>query len=94
MSSDLKQRIVDYWNAQPCNINHGTSPVGTKEFFNEVSKRRFKVEPHLREFAGYHQWQGKRVLEIGSGIGTEAEEFAKHGAEYVGIDLSSASIDL
>jgi 2-polyprenyl-3-methyl-5-hydroxy-6-metoxy-1,4-benzoquinol methylase len=94
MSSDLKQRIADYWNAQPCNINHGTSPVGTKEFFAEVSKRRFKVEPHLREFAGYHQWQGKRVLEVGSGIGTEAEEFAKHGAEYVGIDLSSVSIDL
>jgi len=91
---DLKQRIVDYWNAQPCNINHGTSPVGTKEFFAEVSERRHRVEPHMREFAGYHSWQGKRVLEIGTGIGTEAEEFARHGAEYVGIDISDVSIGL
>ena len=91
---NLEQRIVEYWNARPCNINHGTSPIGTKEFFAEVSKRRFLVEPHMREFAGYHMWQGKRVLEIGTGIGTEAEEFSKHGAEYVGIDISDVSIGL
>jgi cyclopropane fatty-acyl-phospholipid synthase-like methyltransferase len=91
---DLEQRIIDYWNAQPCNINHGKSPVGTREFFAEVSERRYRVEPHLREFSGFHLWQGKRVLEVGSGIGTDAEEFARHGAEYVGIDLSEVSIDL
>ena len=91
---NLEQRIVEYWNAQPCNINHGKSPVGTKEFFAEVSERRFRVESHMREFAGFHMWQGKRVLEIGAGIGTDAEEFSKHGAEYVGIDISDVSIGL
>ena len=34
------------------------------------------------------------MLEIGCGIGSDAEEFAKHGADYVGIDLSDQSIAL
>jgi len=90
--TELTDRIREYWNRQPCNIRHGTSPVGTPEFFAEVSERRFRVEPHIREFAGFHHWQGKRVLEVGCGIGSDAEEFAKHGAEYVGIDISDESL--
>ena len=61
----LEERIVRYWNNQPCNIKHGQSPVGTLEFFQEVTERRYRVEPHLKDFAGFHLWQGKRVLEIG-----------------------------
>lgn len=92
--TDIQQKIKSYWDKQPCNIKHGTSSVGTKEFFNEVSKRRFTVEPHIREFAGFHLWAGKRVLEVGCGIGSDAEEFAKHGADYVGIDISNASLEV
>jgi 2-polyprenyl-3-methyl-5-hydroxy-6-metoxy-1,4-benzoquinol methylase len=94
MSSNLEEKIKRYWNTQPCNIKHGKSDVGTPEFFHEVSERRYRVEPHIAEFAGFHLWAGKRVLEIGCGIGSDAEEFAKHGAEYVGIDLSDQSIAL
>ena len=32
------------------------------------------------------------MLEIGSGIGSDAVEFARHGADYVGIDLSAESV--
>jgi cyclopropane fatty-acyl-phospholipid synthase-like methyltransferase len=46
----------------------------------------------LRDLAGFHQWRGKRVLEVGSGIGSDAVEFVRHGAEYVGIDLSAESV--
>lgn len=94
MSFNLEEKIKRYWNSQPCNIKHGTSDIGTAEFFHEVSERRYRVEPHIAEFAGFHLWAGKRVLEIGCGIGSDAEEFAKHGAEYVGIDLSDQSIAL
>ena len=92
--TDLVNRIKEYWNRQPCNIKHGTSPVGTPEFFAQVSERRYRVEPHIREFAGFHHWQGKRVLEVGCGIGSDAEEFVKHGADYVGIDISDESLNV
>ena len=92
--SNLEQEIKDYWNNQPCNVKHGTSEVGTREFFNEVTAKRFRAEPHNLDFPQFHQYRGKRVLEIGCGIGTDAQQFAQNGAHYVGIDLSDESLTL
>jgi SAM-dependent methyltransferase len=92
--NDLEQRIIRYWDNQPCNILHGTAKVGTLDFYQQVSERRYRVESHMREFAGFHLWQGKRVLEIGCGIGTDAAEFARYGADYTAIDISPKTVDL
>lgn len=90
----LKEKIVEYWNRQPCNINHSLSEIGSEKFFTENSEKRYFVEPHIKDLAQFHLYQGKRVLEIGCGMGADAAEFAKHGAEYVGIDISSESLEL
>ena len=92
MATELVDKIKQYWNTQPCNVKHSLSEPGTEQYWNEVTERRYFVEPHLRDFASFHQWRGKRVLEVGSGIGSDAVEFARHGAEYVGIDLSAESV--
>jgi SAM-dependent methyltransferase len=91
-NDQLIDRIKNYWNTQPCNVKHSLAESGTEQYWNEISERRYFVEPHLRDFAGFHQWRGKRVLEVGSGIGSDAVEFVRHGAEYVGIDLSAESV--
>lgn len=91
---EIEQRIVDYWNRQPCNIGHSDHVVGTMEYFDAVTTKRYRAEPHILDFAGFHIWRGKRVLEIGCGIGTDAEQFARHGAEYVGFDISQESLDI
>jgi SAM-dependent methyltransferase len=90
----LEETIVNYWDAQPCNIKHGTSPIGSLEFFNEQAQKRYRAEPHIKDFAKFELYRGKRVLEIGCGIGADAAEFAKNGAEYVGIDISTESVAL
>jgi SAM-dependent methyltransferase len=94
MVETLEERIKRYWNAQPCNVKHGKAEPGTVEFFQEVSDRRYKVESHIPEFAGFHLWQGRRVLEIGPGIGSDAAEFARAGADYYAIDYSNESVKL
>ena len=94
MSDNLVEKITEYWNRQPCNINHSLAEVGSEQFFVENSQRRYFVEPHLRDLAQFHQYQGRRVPEIGCGLGADAVEFVRHGAEYVGIDLSSESVAL
>ena len=94
MIKTLEQRIQEYWNNQPCNVQHSKNPLGSLEFFQDVSARRYLVEPHIPEFAGFHLWQGRQVLEIGPGIGSDAAEFARNGADYYAIDYSTESIKL
>jgi SAM-dependent methyltransferase len=88
------EQVRDYWNNRPCNLRHSRSPVGTREYFDEVEARRYANEPHNYTFPEFDRWKGKRVLEIGCGIGTDAVNFARAGANYTGIDLSSESIKL
>lgn len=86
--------VEDYWNARPCNVKHSAKIKGTKEYYDEVEAWRYKVEPHTKEFPQFERWKGKRVLEIGCGIGTDATNFCRAGADYTGIDLSKESADL
>lgn len=60
----------------------------------EVDARKRIVEPHIGGFANYRAWKGKRVLEVGCGIGTDTERFFRHGAEVTAIDLSPQSVAL
>ena len=88
------EEIKNYWNRQPCNIRHSKKEIGTKEYFDDVEKKKYFVEPHIPKFADFNNWKNKRVLEIGCGIGTDAVNFARNGAEYHGIELSKKSLEL
>jgi 2-polyprenyl-3-methyl-5-hydroxy-6-metoxy-1,4-benzoquinol methylase len=86
--------VKDYWDRRPCNIRHSPRPVGTKEYFDEVEARKYFVEPHIPGFAEFERWRGKRVLEIGCGIGTDTINFARQGAKVTAVDLSEKSIEV
>lgn len=88
------QTVRSYWNSRPCNIRHSSQPIGTKEYFDEVEKRKYFVEPHIPDFAQFERWKGKHVLEVGCGIGTDTINFARSGAFVTAVDLSEASLNL
>ena len=86
--------VSAYWNARPCNIRHSPKPVGSKEYFDEVEARKYFVESHIPGFAEFERWRGKKVLEIGCGIGTDTMNFARHGAQVTAVDLTEKSLEV
>src|SRR5688572_15101830 len=91
--SDI-QTVQAYWNARPCNVRHSSQPIGTRAYFDEVERRKYLVEPHIPRFAQFDRWKGKRVLEVGCGIGTDTINFARAGATVTAVDLSEKSLEL
>lgn len=87
-------RVRSYWNERPCNIRHSPREVGSREYFDEVEQRKYFVEPHIPAFAQFERWRGKKVLEIGCGIGTDTINFARQGALVTAVDLSEKSIEV
>ena len=90
----IKNKIQEYWDRQPCNSKHSQKQNNSKEYFQEIAKKRYFVERHIINFANFKKYKNKNVLEIGCGIGTDAVEFIKNNANYVGIDYSKKSIEI
>jgi ubiquinone/menaquinone biosynthesis C-methylase UbiE len=54
---------------------------------------RYDLEPYIAEFAQFGSARGLRVLEVGVGMGADYLEWLKAGADAIGVDISSKSLE-
>ena len=93
-NAQLKERVRAFWQEHPCGTKFADAPPGSPRFYQLVEEHRYKKEWHIPSAAGFEQTRNLRVLEIGCGLGTDGAQFARAGANYTGIDLTDAAIDL
>lgn len=92
--TNLKKQIQRFWEHSPCDSWFTSEPLGTLAFYRTLDEHRYQVHPRLHEAVGFEKTSGLRVLEIGCGCGSEAERFARAGADYTAVDLTNAAVSV
>lgn len=96
---EVKKKTIDHWTAIPI----GTQTTGfssgheafTREYFEEHSRFRYsQYAPWLSSVARFDAYRGRRMLEVGCGMGTDLLEYARNGATVVGLDLTPRHLEL
>ena len=88
-----ENEVRDFWNAHPC----GEELVGGvtddfEEFYARYDKFRYSREGHILKSLDAIDFKGKRVLEVGLGLGADSEQIIRRGASWNGVDLTPESI--
>jgi ubiquinone/menaquinone biosynthesis C-methylase UbiE len=91
---ELKKAVAAYWDANVDDWKVATQPAGTPGFFRELEEYRFEKLKYLAERIDYAGYPGKRVLDVGCGLGNDLSRFARGGSDVTGIDISPHAVKL
>lgn len=92
----LNTDVRAYWEREPCGTDKavvGEREARSREWFDEVERFRYEVEPFIHAVAQFTRHRGKRVLEVGVGAGTDHAQWARAGCDLYGVDLTDAAIE-
>ncbi len=79
-----KQAVAQFWEREACGERYG----------DEQDRIRYELEPEILCVADFASARGRRVLEIGVGMGADCVRWAGAGAEVVGVDLTERAVSL
>jgi len=91
-----KDEVQNQWNNDPCGSHYvKKAEVHSLDWYLEVESYRYnEYAPWMLETMEFSKHSGKKVLEIGAGMGTDLAQFAKQGALVTDYDLSAHHLAL
>ncbi|MCE9590354.1 MAG: class I SAM-dependent methyltransferase [Planctomycetes bacterium] len=91
-----KEEARRQWNVDHCGGERGDgAEKGSLEYFLKVERDRYgSYAPWMPKAIGYDKYGGKKVLEIGAGLGTDLAQFAKAGAIVTDFDLAEGHLNM
>jgi SAM-dependent methyltransferase len=93
-AADLASAVRAYWNHRIHDLEMTREPVGTRAFFDDLDAYRFDKLDYLPKIIDFAGFSGKRVLEVGCGIGTDLVRFCRGGAHAIGVDFAETAVRL
>jgi ubiquinone/menaquinone biosynthesis C-methylase UbiE len=90
----LQGEVRDFWDNKPCNSELSRHEPGSKQFFLDIEASRYNYEAHVNDVLDKIDWRGKQVLEIGTGVGTDARNLIARGGLYTGINIDNGSTQI
>jgi SAM-dependent methyltransferase len=86
-----KKAVQDFWQQASCGEALYLNDVDSRAYV-EQARRRYELEPYIEGFADFASAAGKKVLEIGVGLGADHQRFAESKAQLWGIDLTERAV--
>jgi SAM-dependent methyltransferase len=86
--------VRSYWDAHIHDLDITSHPPGSPGFFADLEQYHFEKLHHLPRLIPFDRFNGRRVLEVGCGAGTDLVRFARNGAIVTGVDVAPSSIAL
>jgi 2-polyprenyl-3-methyl-5-hydroxy-6-metoxy-1,4-benzoquinol methylase len=100
--ADLQNQSRLWWNQNPMDYDWRKTmsyPEGSRQFFDEIDRRLFASSPFyggkspFERLIPFDDLRGKRVLEIGCGMGSHAQLLADAEADLSAIDLTPRAVE-
>jgi len=91
-----KDEVQNQWNNDACGSHYvKQAERHTLDWYLEAEAYRYgEYAPWMPEVMEFARHSGKKVLEIGGGLGTDLAQFARHGAVVTDLDLSGGHLAL
>ncbi len=85
---------TNYWETRLPQSYITTEQPGSAVYEQIVNAARYRKHKYIKKFVTPNRVAGKKVLEIGSGVGTDVLYFKQCGAEVTGTDITESSINI
>ena len=84
--------VRDFWQSHINNEYYTDAARASEAYFSEIEERRYRTHYHLPELFASMDGHGKKLLEVGCGIGVDSIQLAKRGYQVTAVDLTENAL--